>query len=126
MFKDKIKEYRLKSKLTIAQFAEKVNVAVYTVVKWENGKALPSSDTLDLICFVLNVSDKELLEESELKKVLRKNKLKSVFSKTILNIFLVFLIIWILTTSLEYCYKTSVTSDIISLLNKPIIINKNF
>ena len=59
---------RKEKNLTQAKLAEKIFVSEKTISKWENGKSLPDTATLPLLCEVLQVSINELLNGEKIKK----------------------------------------------------------
>ena len=56
-----IAECRKKKNLTQAQLAEKLNITDRAVSKWETGKAMPDSDIMLGLCYILGISVNELL-----------------------------------------------------------------
>lgn len=52
---------RKEHNLTQAKLAEKVFVSEKTISKWENGKSLPDTESLPLLCETLNITINELL-----------------------------------------------------------------
>lgn len=75
MFKDKVKEYRLRHNLSVEALAEKNEISKRKILAWEDGKRLPKKDELDKLCLYFNVLEKDLLEEIEFKRVLSRKKL---------------------------------------------------
>lgn len=67
MFKDKLKEYRLKNKLTQQTLADNIYVSRSTIASWENGLSFPSNDNILRLCECLNVSKEDLLDETIIK-----------------------------------------------------------
>ena len=57
-----IKDLRIKSNLTQAQFADKYGVTYQAVSKWENGKNLPDTLLLKQICNDYNINIDDILD----------------------------------------------------------------
>lgn len=81
MFKEKLKELRIKENLTQADLAEKIFVSRSAVAKWEQGRGLPSMDSLELLCKVFNVDEDELLDKKE--PIVMYNKIKTKWYWTV-------------------------------------------
>ncbi|MCR4897818.1 MAG: helix-turn-helix domain-containing protein, partial [Acholeplasmatales bacterium] len=74
-FKDKLKELRIKNNFTQTSLGEKIYVSRSAIAKWENGLGLPSSESIDALCNIFNVSKDELLcSEQEEENYVKKNK----------------------------------------------------
>lgn len=56
MFKDKLKENRLKSGLSQEELAQKVFVSRSAIAKWEQGRGLPEDESLDRLAHFLRYS----------------------------------------------------------------------
>ena len=56
-----ISECRKKKNLTQAQLAEKLNITDRAISKWETGKAMPDSDIMLALCYILGINVNELL-----------------------------------------------------------------
>ena len=56
-----IAECRKKKNLTQAQLAEKLNITDRAISKWETGKAMPDSDIMLELCYILGINVNELL-----------------------------------------------------------------
>ena len=56
-----ITDERKKKKFTQAKLAEKVLVSEKTISKWENGRGVPDTDSLQKLCEIFGVSLNELL-----------------------------------------------------------------
>ena len=56
-----ITECRKKKNLTQAQLAEKLNITDRAISKWETGKAMPDSNIMIELCYILGISVNELL-----------------------------------------------------------------
>ena len=62
MIGEKIKELRLKNKMTQKDLAEQLYVTAQAVSRWENGEVEPSLNTITQIAKIFNVPTDELLE----------------------------------------------------------------
>lgn len=58
----KIREYRLKAKMTQRELADKLHVTYQAVSRWENNSAEPSFETLREMCRVLCCTVDDLFE----------------------------------------------------------------
>lgn len=56
LFGKRIKELRLKSKMSQAQLAQKLHVTAGAVSQWENGITRPNFDTFDALTEILNTT----------------------------------------------------------------------
>ncbi len=56
-----IAECRKKKNLTQAQLAEKLNVSDRAISKWETGRAMPDSNIMLKLCYILGINANELL-----------------------------------------------------------------
>ena len=56
MFKDRLKELRIKNNLTQEELAKKIFVSRSAVCKWEMGNGIPSDVNIDGLCQLFNVS----------------------------------------------------------------------
>ena len=56
-----IAECRKKKNLTQAQLAEILNVTDRAISKWETGKAMPDSNIMLELCYILGINVNELL-----------------------------------------------------------------
>ena len=56
-----IAECRKKKNLTQAQLAEKLNVSDRAISKWETGRAMPDSNIMLKLCYILGINVNELL-----------------------------------------------------------------
>jgi DNA-binding XRE family transcriptional regulator len=68
MFKDKLKENRLKLNLSQDQLAQKVFVSRSAVAKWEQGRGLPEDESLDRLAQLFGMPSDELLTKEDMKK----------------------------------------------------------
>ena len=58
---NKITEYRKSANMTQDELADLLFVTRQALSKWENGKGVPSADTLLALCKIFNVSFEEIL-----------------------------------------------------------------
>ena len=63
-----ISDERKAKKLTQAQLGERVFVSEKTISKWENGKGIPDTNSLPILCEVFDVSLNELLSGEKMDK----------------------------------------------------------
>ena len=105
MFKEKLKYFRLKSNLTYEALSEKIKVSKSTIIKWEKGKGLPNIDTLDLLCYVFEVTDKELLSEEQLHKVIKRNRIKTIIPKIFVRLLFILIGIGLLSATISFVDK---------------------
>ncbi len=63
MVGSRIKKYRLQRKMTQNDMAEKLNISMTTISRYESGERQPSSDILVRICSILNISVNQLFYE---------------------------------------------------------------
>lgn len=92
--KNKIKELRMKKKLTQEELAEKLNVSRQTISKWELGETNPNINQAKEIAQIFNVSLEELLNE----KRINKNIIKKI-------ILIIVVFVYLVTTLLIINYK---------------------
>ena len=67
IFGNRLKELRIKSGLTQAQLADKLNISASTIGMYEQGRREPDNDTLTKLCIELNTSVDYLLGIKEYK-----------------------------------------------------------
>lgn len=60
-FCERLKEMRLKNKITLRKLAKALDVNFSTISRWENGEITPSIDYLNLLCDYFDVSADYLL-----------------------------------------------------------------
>ena len=70
MFKEKLKELRLKEGLSQYDLADKIFVSRSTVAKWENGLGMPGKAAMESLCSFFNVTKDELLKEDDSIKII--------------------------------------------------------
>ncbi len=81
---NKLKHLRLKSGLTQAQLADKLNISASTVGMYEQGRREPDSHTLSKICRMLDASGDYILDlEEENKSDPESSEIYSVISNFI-------------------------------------------
>ncbi len=66
MFKNKIKDLRIKNNYTQEELANKIHISRQSISKWENGLSYPTKQSLEMLCEIFNVKISELLDEDEL------------------------------------------------------------
>ena len=85
MDKIKIREFiakiRKNKDLTQEQLAEKLNVSVNAVSKWERGMNFPDISNMKDLCCILEISINELLEG----KILNENEQKRISDKNVIS-----------------------------------------
>ena len=64
-FAQRLKSFRKKAGLTQEKLADKVNVSMMTVKRWEWGQRQPRMEEIKKLCEVLHVSEAELLNEPQ-------------------------------------------------------------
>lgn len=57
-----IKVLREEARLSIEEFAEKMNVSKETVVNWEKGKQDPTNEQIEQMCPILRIHLEDFLE----------------------------------------------------------------
>ena len=77
-----IAECRKKQKLTQGELAEKLNVNIRTISRWETGVSIPDLSLYEPLCNTLNITINELLSGSHLKK----EEYQQNFEKNIINV----------------------------------------
>ena len=77
-----IAECRKKQKLTQEELAEKLNVNIRTISRWETGVSIPDLSLYEPLCNTLNITINELLSGSRLKK----EEYQQNFEKNIINV----------------------------------------
>lgn len=65
MFKEKLKLLREEHHLSQVELANKIYVSRSAVAKWEQGRGMPSKASLQELCKLFNLTEKELLNEKE-------------------------------------------------------------
>ena len=105
-----IKEIRKKNNLTQKQLAEKYNVTYQAVSKWENGKNMPDTYLIRQISKDFNVSldelfDGEFKNKEDKKGAKNKRKIFVIFI-TIVFLFLIATIIFLLNNNDDFKFKT--------------------
>lgn len=100
---------RKKNKLTTSELANKIHVKEKKIIKWEEGKCLPSLYNIKTLANLYDVKISKIIDEETLLNLLIKNK-----KVNIIQILLIFLLILILTLILllPIHFNNSKTSDI--------------
>ena len=65
MLKDKLKELRIKKKLTQEELATKISISRQSISKWENGLSYPTKPMAEKLCLLFEVPMEELLNQEE-------------------------------------------------------------
>ena len=68
-FAQRLKSFRKEARLTQEDLAEKINVSIMTVKRWEWGKRQPRMEDIKKLCEVLHVTEAELLNEPQGDKI---------------------------------------------------------
>ncbi len=123
MLSSKLKEYRANNNMTQEDLANKLCVSRSAVAKWEQGKGIPSKQSLIDLENLMGVSQEELLQEDEYYQVIEnindsyrlENKIKKIILLVLvilLLILLVFLIKYIIKANkhpeIKYCSELEV------------------
>ncbi len=100
---------RKKNKLTTSELANKIHVKEKNIIKWEEGKRLPSLYNIKVLARLYDVKISKIIDEETLLNLLIKNK-----KVNIIQILLISLLILILTLILllPIHFNNSKTSDI--------------
>ena len=110
MLSSKLKEYRANNNMTQEDLANKLCVSRSAVAKWEQGKGIPSKQSLIDLENLMGMSQEELLQEDEYYQVIEnindsyrlENKIKKIILLVLvilLLILLVFLIKYIIANN---------------------------
>lgn len=100
MFRDKLKELRVSANLTQEELAEKLFVSRSAVAKWEQGRGIPKTDTLEDIANFFNVAIESFYEKDEPQKVIENIEKKGKRNLIIFFSIIVMLVILIIVISL--------------------------
>ena len=97
-FSEKLQKLRKDKGITQEELAQKVFVTRAAVSKWERGLAIPSTDSLKLLCEYFNVDPEDLFDsydliDENLKSKKSKNKLIIIFSSIIVALIIFFSIL---------------------------------
>ena len=65
MFKDKLRELRKSRNISQEKLANDIYVSRSAVAKWEQGRGVPSKESLELICKYFEIDENELLDKKE-------------------------------------------------------------
>ena len=88
-FGSKLKELRLKNKLTQEALAAKVFVSRQAVTKWEGSKGIPDDETVEKLAEIFNVSKSYFFEEDVVAPIKKKkSKLKVILISVIVALVL--------------------------------------
>lgn len=58
---NRLKELRLREKLTLKQVAEMLGVSQFSIIRWEKGETSPNAEKLKKLADLLHVTPNELL-----------------------------------------------------------------
>lgn len=89
MFKDKLRELRLKENLSQEKLASLIYVSRSCIYKWKSGKGLPSDVNLKSLCDYFNISEEELISNKDYKEYFNKD----IITNKMINIISIFGII---------------------------------
>lgn len=105
----KLSKLRKKNKLTTIELSNKIHVKEKTIIKWEEGRRLPSLYNLKTLAHLYDVKISKIIDEETLLNLLIKNK-----KVNIIQIGLIILLILILTLVLLFPihFNNSKPSDI--------------
>ncbi len=95
MFKDKLKELRVKKGLSQQELGDKIYVSRSAICKWESGLGVPSDANLKSLCEFFEVEEEWLFDREDLKESIEITKkensnLRLALISLILNIFFIF------------------------------------
>lgn len=77
MFKDRLRELRIKNGLTQEELAKMIHVSRSAICKWEMGNGIPSEPNIEGLCDFFNVTEEWLLDRKDLINFInRENELK--------------------------------------------------
>lgn len=74
MFSERLKRYRQEKGWTQEELAKKIYVTRSAVAKWEQGRGLPSKESLELLCKLFDVQEGQLLDYGDVDKDMRRNR----------------------------------------------------
>ncbi len=107
MFKDKLKELRIKNNLTQDDMAKKLYVTRNAISKWENGKGYPNIESLKTISKQFNISLDELINEQDATLITLENSKNLKKQQNILlsiGLFIIYALTGILIPTLLFKY----------------------
>lgn len=126
---NRIRKFRLKSKLTQQQLADLMDVTRQAVTRWESGTVEPSTENLILLAQIFDCSVDELIcndvptNKVVVKEVLVKEERKlSFWSITKANIFLYIISVIALVAYLIIRFTTKYSMTLVGVVFFPIII----
>ena len=122
MFKDKLKENRVKLDLSQEELAQKVFVSRSAIAKWEQGRGLPGDESLDRLAGLFGTTADLLLTKQDMKEEVaqsEKNSLKSrkkaIISFVVAGLAVGALAITLLTGTFAYNPTGNEESEILDL-----------
>ena len=100
MFKDKLRELRKSRNISQEKLANDIYVSRSAVAKWEQGRGVPSKESLELICKYFEIDENELLDKKETielcnklhDKINRKEKIQNILLILLAGMIIVLLI----------------------------------
>ena len=64
-FAQRVREFRKRARLTQEDLADKMEISIMTVRRWEWGERVPRMDDIKNLCEVLHVSEADLLNDTQ-------------------------------------------------------------
>jgi transcriptional regulator with XRE-family HTH domain len=91
MFKERIRELRIKNNYTQDDLAKKLNISRQSISKWENGLSYPTRASLNLICEVFNIQIQDIMDQDEVMLISIENNthVKSIKKRSLVTSLLV-------------------------------------
>lgn len=86
---DKLVKYRKKSKLSIEDVSNKININEKTITSWENGKTIPNNKQIKSLANLYDIDVSELVDASKLIDDLENEKKINIFNLVVILILLV-------------------------------------
>lgn len=121
MFKEKLIELRKSHNETQESLAYRLHVSRSLVAKWEQGRAFPTINDLNMICEIYEVEFDELLSKNELKEkygiILENSKKKNLIIAIVSILFVTILIISTLVYLFNNPSFTRLTYEKINVIN---------
>lgn len=94
MFKDRLRELRIKKGLTQEELADIIHVSRSAICKWEMGNGIPSDPNVEGLCEFFNVSEEWLLDRNDLKDyIIKESKIRKNYIVSIIGLILPFVLI---------------------------------
>lgn len=110
MFKDKLRELRKSRNISQEKLANDIYVSRSAVAKWEQGRGVPSKESLELICKYFEIDENELLDKKETielcnklhDKINRKEKIQNILLILLAGMIIVLLIVQGIDKNTQY------------------------